>query len=59
MRYRRYLVLLIFIANGLSSYAQSKYDISGTIVDSKSGEKLIGVTIYNETTKKGTVTNNW
>ena len=57
MKYSRFLVLLVFITNALSSYAQSKYEISGIITDSETGEKLVGVTIYDVTSKKGTVTN--
>jgi hypothetical protein len=33
--------------------------ISGYIIDKESGEKLIGATIYNKTSKKGTLSNNY
>ncbi len=36
-----------------------KYTISGYVVDSQSGEKLIGATVYDTISKKGTITNEY
>jgi hypothetical protein len=48
------ITLLIFVSS--FSFAQ-KHTLSGYVIDSESGESLIGVTIYVEEMKAGTVTN--
>ncbi|MBL3655260.1 TonB-dependent receptor [Fulvivirga sediminis] len=52
--------ILIFILLILSSFAlrgQSKYTLNGYITDVQNGEELIGVTVYVNSLKTGTVTN--
>ncbi|MDC0249450.1 TonB-dependent receptor [Flavobacteriales bacterium] len=43
----------------LISFGQSKYTISGYLQDNKSGENLIGVSIYDQQTYKGTSSNQY
>ena len=54
MRYR--LLLFLLLLSPLAAIAQSR-TISGTVSDSKSGETLIGATIVDSRSGKGTVTN--
>ena len=51
-------VLLLFLCS-TSAFAQEKYTISGTITDQFSGEYLIGATIRDVKSGKGTVTNTF
>lgn len=51
-------VFLFFICC-TPSFAQEKYTLSGTILDNKNNETLIGVTIYIPETKSGTTTNQY
>ncbi len=52
------LPFLLFIGLGLSSEAQNKYTISGTLKDASNGEDLIGASItVKEMSGTGTVTN--
>ncbi len=44
---------------GISLLAQTNYTISGYVQDNESGENLIGVSIYDKNTFKGTVTNQY
>ena len=54
------ITLLIFsIAFSIISIAQNQYTISGYIQDSASGENLIGVSIYDQNTYKGTASNQY
>jgi len=55
---KRYFIVLIFISTTLLSYGQN-YTISGYVQDDKSGENLIGVSIYDNKTFKGTSTNQY
>jgi hypothetical protein len=43
----------------ISLLAQTNYTISGYVQDNESGENLIGVSIYDKNTFKGTVTNQY
>ncbi len=52
-----YLFAFLFVAT--AAVAQEKKTVSGTITDAKSNETLIGVSIYDETSKKGTTTNEY
>ena len=52
-----YLVVFSFVS--VTSLAQVKHSLSGTITDAKSNETLIGVSIYDEVSKKGTSTNEY
>lgn len=49
--------LLFFILLSISSFAQQKGHISGTVKDAETTESLIGVSIYVEQLKQGTTTN--
>ena len=50
------LILLLFL--GLNVYSQN-VTINGYISDKLSGERLIGANVYNESSLKGTTTNNY
>ena len=57
---KKYTLTFIALLFTLISFAQTKkYSISGTITDSKSGEQLIGASIYVEELKTGTTTNSY
>ena len=43
----------------LNIFAQDNYTISGYVQDESSGESLIGVSIYDKKTYKGTATNQY
>ena len=58
MKFKKILFNLLFLTC-LSSYAQTKYTISGYVQESETGENLIGVSIYDKNTFKGTVTNQY
>lgn len=51
----RALFIITFILSGTLCFGQAT--ISGYVTDAKNGESLIGVTIYDETTQTGAVTN--
>ena len=52
------LLLFLLLITGLQVYAQDKHTISGTIKEKKSGEVLIGASVYLlELPKSGTVSN--
>ncbi len=54
------ITLLVFsIAFSIISIAQNQYTISGYIQDNASGENLIGVSIYDQNTYKGTASNQY
>ncbi len=53
------LLTLLFAIISLIAVSQKKYTISGYVTDSKSGEQLIGATVYNTTAQTGTTTNNY
>ena len=42
-----------------SAIAQNQYTISGYVQDNESGENLIGVSIYDQKTYKGTASNQY
>ena len=58
MKFKQILFYILFFTS-LSSYAQTKYTISGYVQESETGENLIGVSIYDKNTFKGTVTNQY
>ena len=41
------------------SYSQKNFTISGYIEEEETGEKLIGATVYDEKSKKGTISNDY
>ena len=43
----------------LNSFCQERFTISGYVQEEKSGENLIGVSIYDETSNKGTTSNQY
>ena len=51
--------IIIFIFSFFTSLAQERYTISGFIQDFNSGESLIGVSIYESKSFKGTSTNQY
>ena len=61
MRIQNYLLLLILLMTGLSSFAESEMEkgkhptISGKISDQTNGESLIGATVFITELKTGTV----
>ncbi len=52
---KRKLLLLLLIAYAAGAWAQ--HTVSGTVTDAKTGETLIGATVYDTISKKGTITN--
>ena len=58
MKGKIFTFILLNLA-GISLLAQSNYTISGYVQDNESGENLIGVSIYDKNTFKGTVTNQY
>ncbi|MBC8265356.1 MAG: TonB-dependent receptor [Flavobacteriales bacterium] len=56
---KRNFLLLFFCFYSLLVFSQNKYTISGYVQDGSSGENLIGVSIYDNKTFKGTTTNNY
>lgn len=55
----KYVLSLILIASVFSVEAQGKWTISGYVTDAKTGEKLIGATIYDTVSKMGAGTNEY
>ena len=55
---RAFLTILL-ICCFTNSFAQDNYTISGYVQDESSGESLIGVSIYDKNTYKGTTTNQY
>jgi hypothetical protein len=56
---RRYILTLLFVFLLTFEFsAQNKIHVFGFVSDSKSGEKLVGATLYDTINKKGTVTDN-
>ncbi|QLC65669.1 TonB-dependent receptor [Flavobacterium sp. LPB0248] len=49
----------LFILTIFTSFAQEKFTLSGTIIDSKNNETLIGVNIFIPSLKIGTTTNEY
>ncbi len=53
------ILLTIFFTLAFAALFSQKFTISGFVSDAQTGEKLIGVNVYDATTFKGTVTNNF
>ena len=53
------IILIFFFFPVFSGLAQNNYTISGYVQDSASGENLIGVSIYDKQTYKGTASNQY
>jgi len=56
--YRIYTIFLLSLFT-LTCFSQNSYTISGYVQDNESGENLIGVSIYDKATFKGTSTNQY
>ena len=56
---KRTFLTLFFISLSTFIFSQNKYTISGYVQEAESGENLIGVSIYEKETFKGTTTNNY
>lgn len=56
---RQKLVLLLFSILPLLAIAQKRITISGYIKDLKTGEAIVGASVYNTNEKKGVATNNY
>ena len=54
---KKYFFILAACLFSMSSFSQEKYTISGYVQDGSSGENLIGVSIYEKETLKGTSSN--
>ena len=54
---KKYFFALIFLSATLLSNAQRLHTISGTVKDAKTGEDLIGATVYIKELGKGVTTN--
>jgi len=54
-------IFILFLANifCLNVFAQNSFTISGYVQDDETGENLIGVSIYDKLSLKGTVTNQY
>lgn len=52
------IILLLFVA-GFAQAQQQKFSISGTLKDAKTGEALIGVSVYAQEAKTGVTTNSY
>ena len=54
---RKYVLRFVFALMTLSSFAQEKYTVSGSIKDESNGEELIGATIYVKETGQSAAAN--
>ncbi len=54
---KKIIFLIVAVGLSLSVYAQEKYTVSGYIKDSKTGESLIGVSVFVKELNNGTTTN--
>ncbi len=52
---KKKILLLLFLAATAATWAQ--HTVSGTVTDAKTGETLIGATVFDTVSKKGAVTN--
>ena len=56
---KKYSLSLFFLLYSFSLLSQNKYTISGYVQEAASGEDLIGVSIYNKASQKGTTSNQY
>ena len=59
MNFKNVLLIITFCLSSISGFSQEKFTISGTVVDSKSNETLIGVTIFVQETNSTVTTNEY
>lgn len=56
---KSFFYIILFLCFSFSSIAQQKFTISGYVKDKKTGEVVIGATVYEKKTYKGTMTNSY
>ncbi len=56
---RELIFIIIFLLITLCGFGQNQYTISGYVQDDGSGESLIGVSVYDKDSYKGTATNQY
>ncbi len=56
---RKLTLLILFLLSSFITIGQNQYTISGYVQDNESGESLIGVSIYDQNTYKGTASNQY
>ena len=56
---RRFFLIFICILFTQLSFGQKQYTISGYVQENETGENLIGVSIYDKQSRKGTTTNQY
>ncbi len=56
---KKTILLILPLLYSLGGFAQEQYTISGYIQDNESGENLIGVSIYDQESYKGTASNQY
>ena len=56
---RKRLLLLLALLISVSSFAQEKYTLSGTITEAANGETAFGASVYIKGTYIGTITNEY
>ena len=59
MKMKRYLVLIVFICTCIFGFSQTKFTISGTIIEQTKGEALIGVKIRIKDQSYAVATNEY
>ncbi len=57
MKNKPLVIILLFVLKMPLLFAQQNYTISGSVTDKSTGEDLIGVTLLETATSKGTITN--
>lgn len=55
----KYILTSILLIISLASFSQEKYTLSGRIKDAKSGEEIIGATVYIPSIQKGVAANEY
>jgi hypothetical protein len=55
----RFVFLPVFLLSTVAAFAQEKFTINGYVKDGENGEELIGVTVYIDKLKTGTITNDY
>ena len=58
MKMKKILIYLVLVLTGISGIAQT-FTVSGTVTDKVTGETLIGATVMDKNSGKGTITNSY
>ncbi len=58
MKLKKILIYLVSVLTGISGIAQT-FTVSGTVTDKVTGETLIGATVMDKNSGKGTITNSY